>query len=78
MEESPIRVSKTAAFEKTSAFVQSYERGGKLLIKHQSVASRLADMAIRITSVRTLVNQAALAVNTYSGCIHFSAYGCNS
>ena len=55
-----------AAFEKTSAFVQSYERGGKLLIKHQSVASRLADMATRITSVRTLLNQAALAVDTRS------------
>ena len=55
-----------AAFEKTSTFVQSYERGGKLLIKHQSVASRVADMATRITSVRTLVNQAALAVDTRS------------
>ena len=55
-----------SAFEKTSLFVQTYERGGKMLIKHQAVASRLADMATRITAVRTLLNQAAYAVDTRS------------
>ena len=55
-----------SAFEKTSLFVQSYERGGKILIKHQAVASRLADMATRITAVRTLLNQAAYSVDTRS------------
>jgi len=55
-----------SAFEKTSLFVQTYQRGGKMLIKHQAVASRLADMATRITAVRTLLNQAAYAVDTRS------------
>ena len=55
-----------SAFEKTSLFVQTYERGGKMLIKHQAVASRLADMATRITAVRTLLNQAAYSVDTRS------------
>ena len=34
-----------AALERTAEFVQTYSRGGKLLIKHQAVANRLADMA---------------------------------
>ena len=55
-----------SAFEKTSLFVQTYERGGKMLIKHQAVASRLADMVTRITAVRTLLNQAAYSVDTRS------------
>ena len=56
-----------AAFERTAEFVQTYERGGKLLIKHQVVASRLADMATRIAAIRSLLNQAALAVDQRSG-----------
>ncbi len=56
-----------AAFERTAEFVQTYERGGKLLIKHQMVASRLADMATRIAAIRSLLNQAALAVDERSG-----------
>ena len=55
-----------AAFERTAEFVQTYERGGKLLIKHQIVASRLADMATRIAAIRSLLNQAALAVDERS------------
>ena len=55
-----------SAFEKTSTYVQNYERGGKILIKHQAVASRLADMATRITAVRALLNQAAYAVDKRS------------
>ena len=52
-----------AALERTSEFVQTYSRGGKLLIKHQAVATRLADMATRVATVRTLVRQAAKAVD---------------
>ena len=52
-----------AALEKTADFVQTYSRGGRLLIKHQIVASRLADMATKVTAVRALVMQAAKAVD---------------
>lgn len=52
-----------AALEKTAEFVQTYSRGGKLLIKHQIVASRLADMATKVSAVRGLVMQAAKAVD---------------
>ena len=55
-----------SAFEKTSDYVQKYERGGRILIKHQSVASRLAEMATQITAVRSLLNQAAFAVDKNS------------
>ena len=50
-----------AALDKTAEFVQNYSRGGKLLIKHQIVASRLADMATKVSAVRSLVMQAAYA-----------------
>src|SRR5512145_3470007 len=36
------------AFEVTSDYVQNYVQGGRILIKHQAVALRLADMATRI------------------------------
>ena len=52
-----------AALERTADFVQTYSRGGRLLIKHQIVASRLADMATKVTAVRALVMQAAKAVD---------------
>ena len=55
-----------AALERTAEFVQTYSRGGKLLIKHQAVASRLADMATRIAALRSLVMQAAKSVDTKS------------
>ena len=48
-----------AALDKTAEFVQNYRRGGKPLIKHQIVASRLADMATKVSAVRSLVMQAA-------------------
>ena len=35
------------AFEVTSDYVQNYVQGGRILIKHQAVALRLADMATR-------------------------------
>ena len=55
-----------AALDKTSDFVQTYKRGGRLLLKHQIVASRLADMATRVAAVRSLVMQAAKAVDIKS------------
>lgn len=55
-----------SALEKTAEYVQTYSRGGKLLIKHQVVASRLADMATKVTAVRSLVMKAAQAVDMKS------------
>jgi len=55
-----------AAFERTADYVQNYVQGGKILIKHQAVARRLADMATRLTAVRFLVREAAIAVDENS------------
>jgi alkylation response protein AidB-like acyl-CoA dehydrogenase len=52
-----------AAFERTSEYVQNYVQGGRILIKHQAVALRLADMATRIEAVRALLSRAAAAVD---------------
>jgi acyl-CoA dehydrogenase len=52
-----------AAFERTAEYVQSYVQGGRILIKHQAVALRLADMATRLAAVRALVREAARAVD---------------
>jgi len=52
-----------AAYERTAQYVQSYVQGGKILIKHQAVALRLADMATRLSAVRALVREAARAVD---------------
>src|SRR5262249_19835761 len=43
--------------------VQNYVQGGRVLIKHQAVALRLADMATRIEAVRALLERAAQAVD---------------
>lgn len=51
------------AFECTSDYVQNYVQGGRILIKHQAVALRLADMATRIEAVRALLERAARAVD---------------
>ena len=51
------------AFEVTAEYVQNYVQGGRILIKHQAVALRLADMATRIEAVRALLNRAAQAVD---------------
>jgi alkylation response protein AidB-like acyl-CoA dehydrogenase len=51
------------AFEVTADYVQNYEQGGRILIKHQAVALRLADMATRIEATRALVERAARAVD---------------
>jgi alkylation response protein AidB-like acyl-CoA dehydrogenase len=52
-----------AAYERTAEYVQSYVQGGRILIKHQAVALRLADMATRIEAVRALLDRAAAAVD---------------
>src|SRR5471032_2659767 len=51
------------AFELASDYTQNYVQGGRILIKHQAVALRLADMAIRIEAVRALLDRAAQAVD---------------
>ena len=51
------------AFEETSDYVQNYVQGGRILIKHQAVALRLADMATRIEAVRALTERAAQSVD---------------
>src|SRR5213079_1313001 len=51
------------AFEVTSDYVQNYVQGGRILIKHQAVAVRLADMATRIEAARALLGRAAQAVD---------------
>lgn len=51
------------AFEATAEYVQNYVQGGRILIKHQAVALRLADMATRIEAVRSLLERAAQSVD---------------
>ncbi|HLH89105.1 MAG TPA: acyl-CoA dehydrogenase family protein [Xanthobacteraceae bacterium] len=51
------------AFEVTSGYVQNYVQGGRILLKHQAVALRIADMATRIEAVRSLLERAAHAVD---------------
>ena len=54
------------AYEETVKFVHERVQGGKVLIKHQAVASRIADMATRLEAVSTLLRHAALAVDENS------------
>jgi alkylation response protein AidB-like acyl-CoA dehydrogenase len=56
-----------AAFERTCEYVQTYVQGGRILIKHQAVALRLADMATRLAAVRALLGTAARAVDEGGG-----------
>jgi alkylation response protein AidB-like acyl-CoA dehydrogenase len=51
------------AFEVTADYVQNYVQGGRILIKHQAVAVRLAEMATKIEAVRALTRRAAEAVD---------------
>lgn len=53
-----------AAYERTAEYVQSYVQGGRILIKHQAVALRLADMITRLNATRSLLREAARAVDT--------------
>jgi alkylation response protein AidB-like acyl-CoA dehydrogenase len=52
-----------AAFERTADYVQNYVQGGRILIKHQAVALRLAEMATKLAAVRALLQEAARAVD---------------
>jgi len=52
-----------AAFERTAEYVQNYVQGGRVLIKHQAVALRLADMATKLCAVRALLREAARGVD---------------
>ena len=47
----------------TADYAQNYVQGGKIFIKHQAVALRLADMATRLEAVRALLDRAAQAVD---------------
>jgi acyl-CoA dehydrogenase len=51
------------AFELAADYVQNYVQGGRILIKHQAVALRIADMATRLEAVRALLERAARAVD---------------
>src|SRR6516164_9270644 len=51
------------AFEVTADYAQNYVQGGRILIRHQAVALRLADMATGIEAVRALLDRAARAVD---------------
>jgi alkylation response protein AidB-like acyl-CoA dehydrogenase len=50
--------------EVASDYVQTYVQGGRILIKHQAVALRIADMAVKLEAVRGMVERAAHAVDT--------------
>lgn len=54
------------AFEVSSDYVQNYVQGGSILIKHQAVALRIADMATRLEAVRALLDRASRAVDAES------------
>jgi alkylation response protein AidB-like acyl-CoA dehydrogenase len=54
------------AYEDTVAFVHERVQGGKVLIKHQAVALRVADMATRLEAVAALLRHSALAVDERS------------
>jgi alkylation response protein AidB-like acyl-CoA dehydrogenase len=52
-----------AAYEKAARFARETFQGGKLIIKHQIVAARLADLATQVEAARSLVYRAARAVD---------------
>ena len=52
-----------AAFERTAEYVQNYVQGGCILIKHQAVARRIAEMATKLSATRALTKAAAIAVD---------------
>jgi alkylation response protein AidB-like acyl-CoA dehydrogenase len=52
-----------AAFERTAEYVQTYVQGGRILIKHQAVACRLAEMATKLAAVRAMLREASAAVD---------------
>lgn len=52
-----------AAFDDTATWVQERVQGGKIIIKHQAVAVRLAAMAMKLEAVSALLRRAATAVD---------------
>jgi len=52
-----------AAYERTAEYVQNYVQGGRILIKHQAVALRLADMITKLNATRSLLREATRAVD---------------
>ena len=52
-----------AAFDDTATFVQQRVQGGQILIKHQAVAIRVAEMATKLEAVGALLRRAAIAVD---------------
>jgi len=52
-----------AAYDDTAAFVQQRVQGGRILIKHQAVAVRVASMATKLEAVSALLKDAARAVD---------------
>ncbi len=53
-----------AAFDDTARFVQERVQGGRIIIKHQAVAVRLATMATKLDAVATFLYRAARSVDT--------------
>ena len=52
-----------AAFDDTVAFVHDRVQGGRVLVQHQAVAVRLAQMATKLEAVAALLRRAARAVD---------------
>jgi alkylation response protein AidB-like acyl-CoA dehydrogenase len=52
-----------AAYEHAEAYARTRVQGGKPIIEHQSVAGRLADMAMEIELARTMIWRAAWAAD---------------
>ncbi len=52
-----------AAFEDTARHVQQHKQGGRVLIQHQAVALRVAQMSIKLDAVTALIRRAARAVD---------------
>ena len=52
-----------AAFEDTAVWVQERTQGGRVLIEHQAVAVRLAQMAVKVEAAGALLSHAARAVD---------------
>lgn len=52
-----------AAYDRTTRYVQDTFQGGKLIIKHQIVAARVADMAMSLEVARSMVYRAARAAD---------------
>jgi len=52
-----------AAYDDTAAWVQQRVQGGRILIKHQAVALRVAAMATKLEAVSALLRRAAIAVD---------------